>query len=80
MLRRTVASCRQWSAEAKRGLRDLIDLESLTLGAEESRHVDKPEPSSGPVRSKHAARPTRSPASANATPAPSSFNALADTR
>ena len=78
VVRRIVASCRQWSAEAKRGLRDLIDLESLTLGAEESRHVDKLEPRSQPVRSKHAALPT--PAPTNPALAPGSLKAQADTR
>ena len=79
VLRRTAASCRQWSTEAKRGLRDLIDLESLTLGADESRHVDKPEPPNRPEQSKHAARPTR-PAPTSPASAPGSLKAQADTR
>jgi len=52
------ASCRQWWTETKQGMRDLIDLESLKSGAEESRHVDRPEPAPRPARSKHATRPT----------------------
>ena len=55
------ASCRQWWLETKRGLTDLIDLESLKPGADESRHIERPEPAPRPVRSKHAARPTQGP-------------------
>ena len=57
LVRGTAASCRQWWAETRRGLRDLIDLESLKSGADESRHVDRPEPATRSARSKHAARP-----------------------
>ena len=67
-VRGIAASCRQWWAETKQGLRDLIDLESLKLGADESRHIERPEPLTRPVRSKHAARPARVPTSASLTP------------
>lgn len=65
----TVKSCRQWWAETKRGLHDLIDLESLKLGADESRHVGRPEAPTRSVRSKHAARPTPATVPTDAPPA-----------
>ena len=52
-----VASCRQWWGEAKRGMRDLIDLESLKAGAEERRHIDKPARMSPPTSSGAPSRP-----------------------
>jgi hypothetical protein len=53
-VRGTIASCRQWWMETKSGLRDLIDLESLKSGADDSRHAGRPESPTGPRR-KHAA-------------------------
>ena len=69
VLRGIVASCRQWWMETKQGLRGLVDLESLKLGADDNRHAERPEPPTRPVRSKHATRPPRVP-----TPTPSSPN------
>lgn len=74
LVRSTAASCRQWWVETKRGLRDLIDLESLKLGADESRHVERSEPATRPVRSRHAARPAHVPAPTAAAPTPQPMN------
>ena len=57
LVRGTARSWRQWWTETKKGLHDLIDLESLTSAAEESRHVDKTTSPNRPVRSRHAAPP-----------------------
>lgn len=57
----TLKSCRQWWTETKKGFHDLIDLDSLTSGADESRHVDKAVRSTRPPRSRHAAPPADRP-------------------
>ena len=67
-LRGIAASCRQWWMETKQGLSDIIDLESLKVGADESRHVDRPEPPARPVRSRHATRPAGVPTPTTLTP------------
>lgn len=66
VLRGIAASCRQWWMETKQGLRDLVDLESLKVGADESRHAERAEPPARAVRTRHAARAARV-----STPAPS---------
>ena len=54
-VRGTARSWRQWWMETKKGLHDLIDLESLTSTPEESRHVEKVARPTRPQRSRHAA-------------------------
>ncbi|HKY48589.1 MAG TPA: hypothetical protein VJQ79_11485 [Acidimicrobiia bacterium] len=74
-LRGIAASCRQWWTETKQGLRDLVDLESLKVGADESRHVERPEPPARPVRTRHATRGARTPAPTPSTPSPQRMSA-----
>lgn len=76
-----ITSCQVWWAEAKRGLRDLIDLESLKLGAEESRHVDKPvRASRPPASSETIAPPLSHPGPSHTVPSPSRGNAISGNR
>ena len=51
-----IISARQWWAEASRGVRELIELDSLKSGTGTSRHADKPE---RPARPAPPARPGR---------------------
>ena len=77
----TVASCRVWGAEAKRGFRDLIDLESLKLGTQESRHVDKPgRVTRPPVSSETIARSPSPPAPSQSFPTHNRGSAVSGNR
>jgi hypothetical protein len=74
-LRGLIASCRQWWTETKQGLRDLVDLESIKVGADESRHVERPEQPARAVRTRHAARAARTPTPPPSTPSPQRMSA-----
>ena len=70
LVRGTARSWRQWWSQTKKGLHDLIDLESLTSAAEESRHVEKAVRPARPSRSRHAAPPVGRPGPTRVATAP----------